>query len=92
MLTGAPASYARAFAHDNGIPFVPLTMMRAGTENTQVFLRISQSGHSEILDYEEISGEPDIGPQWRPLGDIIAEFNEQLAANHLIGRAPPTCA
>ena len=86
-ITGAPGSYARAFARENGIPFVPVMVMYAGSGKAQ-HLVLSEARWIQT-DHPFSANETLLEARWRPVSEIKAEKYDLFIANHIIGRAPP---
>ena len=92
MITGAPGSYARKYARENGIPFAPLTVMYANA-GAGSGISLNQARTSdEVTDAEEDDGQNDNEPADRIAGEIKANITENGAAYHITGRAPPANA
>ena len=91
-ITGAPNSYARTWAKENGVPFTAYTVLYAGTSNVQassgIYTRQTKPDIETIIDTDENV----ISPQSRPVEDIKADRFDQYIANSLCTRAPPACA
>lgn len=91
-ITGAPGSYARKYARENGIPFAPFTVMYANV-GTGSGISLNQTRTSdEVTDTEENNGQNDNEPAGRIAGEIKASITENGAAYHITGRAPPVNA
>lgn len=91
-ITGAPGSYARKYARENGIPFAPLTVMYANA-GAGGGISLNQARSSdEVTDTEENNGQNDNEPAGRIAGEIKANITENGAAYHITGRAPPANA
>ncbi len=91
-ITGAPGSYARKYARENGIPFAPLSVICANVEAGNGIslnqIRISD----EVLDAEENDEQSDHQPAGRIAGKIKANITQNCAAYHITSRAPPVNA
>ena len=91
-ITGAPNSYARIWAKENGVPFTACTVLYACTSNVQassgIYTRQTKPDIETIIDTDENV----ISPQSRPVEDIKADRFDQYIANSLCTRAPPACA
>ena len=91
-ITGAPGSYARKYARENGIPFAPLTVMYANA-GAGSGISLNQARTSdEVTDAEEDDGQNNNEPADRIAGEIKANITENGAAYHITGRAPPVNA
>ena len=91
VINGAPDSYARTWARENGIRYVSGMVLYAGTANIQVSPVYSvQRIQPDLYEGRQSAGQLTPGQQWRRLGDIKAEKTEQCIPNHLLGRAPPS--
>ena len=91
-ITAAPGSYARAWARENDVSFVPLTVMYAGTGSVQ-FSASTGNRHEQIdADVYGPAGGTEKRPQWRPLNEINTERYADHIANHISGRSPPAWA
>lgn len=91
-ITGAPGSYARKYARENGIPFAPLTVMYANA-GAGSGISLNQARTSdEVTDAEEDDGQNDNEPADRIAGEIKANITENGVAYHITGRAPPVNA
>ena len=88
-ITGAPNSYARAWARENGIPFAPVAVMYAGTGSVQ--LTISQDERKEQADAAVLASDDRAlrHPQYKPFSEIQSERYDACVAHHISGRAPP---
>ena len=93
-ITGVPGSYARRFARENGIPFAPTRTVYAGIGASQ--LAVNAAARPSRMDADDVhaaeNGKIRKDTQWRPIGEIKADQNDQLITNHISGRAPPACA
>ena len=93
-ITGVPGSYARRFARENGIPFAPTRTVYAGIGAPQ--LAVNAAARPSRMDADDAhaaeNGKIRKDTQWRPIGEIKADQNDQLITNHISGRAPPACA
>ncbi len=91
-IIGAPGSYARKYAKENGIPFAPLTVIYANAgADSGISLQQTRTS-DEAHDTEEDDGQNDYRPADRIAGEIKANITENGAAYHIIGRAPPVNA
>lgn len=91
-ITGAPGSYARKYARENGIPFAPLTAMYANAGAGGGIILNQARTSDEVTDTEENDGSNDNEPAGRIAGEIKANITENGAAYHITGRAPPANA
>lgn len=93
-ITGVPGSYARRFARENGIPFAPTRTVYAGIGAPQ--LAVNAAARPSRMDADDAhaaeNGKIRKDTQWRPIGEIKADQNDQLITNQISGRAPPLCA
>ena len=88
-ITGAPKGYARAWAHENGIPFNPITSFYAFNNTVQVNGELTNS-RAERLDVDsEQTEEEKPKPTGRMTGELNAEEKETITAFHIQGRSPP---
>ncbi len=88
-ITGAPKGYARAWAHENGIPFNPITSFYAFSNTVQVNGGLANS-RAERLDIDsEKTEEGKPKPTGRMTGELNAEKKETIIAFHIQGRSPP---
>ncbi len=90
-ITGAPGSYARTWARENGIPFTPLLVMYAGADGLQLSANFITQNNSIDLN-SRITGKNQNNQQWRPVEEIKAEHTKKFKTNHVLGRAPPAKA
>ena len=90
-ITGAPGSYARTWARENGIPFTSTIVVYAGTDGVQIFANYSYQNFDIDLN-NEIADENERNHQWRPIGEIKAEQYDEFKTNHILSRAPPAKA
>ena len=92
-LTGAPGSYARAWARENGVPFAPLMVISASAQTVQ-FVTVSVR-RSETLQAGEVLGDSEKDRQ-NPTGQTVGEIRDHRChegvAYHIQGRSPPTHA
>ena len=89
VITGAPKGYARAWAHENGIPFNPITSFYAFNNIVQVNGGLTNS-RAERLDIDsEKTEEEKPKPTGRMTGELNAEKKETITAFHVQGRSPP---
>ena len=91
-IIGSPGSYARTWAHENGIPFVPIVVMFVGADNNPVSSASGDRQTQVDTDCIDLAEGTRRGIQWRFIGEIKAEQCEQFIANHILGRAPPVIA
>ena len=88
-ITGSPKGYARAWAHENGIPFNPITSFYAFNNSVQVNGGL-KSGRTERLD---VDSEGIDGKKFKPTGRMTSELNaekkETITTFHIQGRSPP---
>lgn len=90
-ITGAPGSYARTWARENGIPFAPVATVYANAGGAQVSASLSGRRTDVDLNQDAVD-ETGENHSWRPVGEIKAEQAEQFIDNQILGRAPPACA
>ena len=90
-ITGAPGSYARTWAKENGIPFAPVTVMTADSGPVQISADNSYRQDFIHTD-EEASSEKTQNDSWRPFTEIQSERYDEWFTNQISGRAPPACA
>lgn len=91
-ITGAPGSYARKYARENGIPFAPLTVMYANSGTGNGISLNQASTFDDVLDTAEDDGQNDHQPAGKIAGEIKANITKNGAAYHITGRAPPVNA
>ncbi len=90
-ITGAPGSYARTWARENAIPFTPILVMYAGTDD--LLLSGYFTTQNNIIDLNSrITGKNQNNHQWRPVEENKAEHSKEFKTNHVLGRAPPAKA
>ena len=88
-ISGAPKGYARVWAHENGIPFSPITSFYAFNNTVQVNGGLTNS-RAERLDVDsEQTEEEKPKPTGRMTGELNAEKKETITAFHIQGRSPP---
>ena len=88
-ITGAPKGYARAWAHENGIPFNPITSFYAFNNTVQINGELT-SGRTERLETDgEQTEEEKPKPTGRMTGELNAEKKKTITAFHIQGRSPP---
>ena len=88
-ITGAPKGYARAWAHENGIPYNPITSFYAFNNTVQVNGGLKDN-RAERLDVDcEQTEEEKSKPIGRMTGELKAEKKETITAFHIQGRSPP---
>lgn len=88
-ITGAPKGYARAWAHEHGIPFSPITSFYAFNNTVQINGGVTNS-RTERLDVDsEKTEEKKPKPTGRMTGELNAEKKETITAFHIQGRSPP---
>lgn len=88
-ITAALHSYARKWAHENGIPFNPITSFYAFNNTVQVNGGLTNS-RAERLDIDsEQPGEKNPKPTGRMTGELNAEKKGTITAFHIQGRSPP---
>ena len=87
MITGAPGSYARTWARENGVPFAPVTYITANGQTVQT----GSYQEFELIGFSIESA--DEGNQNATAGKTVREFSderyEEGIAYHIQGRAPP---
>ena len=91
-ITGAPNSYARAWAREHDTPFAPAEVVYAGTGAPQLSATAAQTREEIKADCSGTAEGVQKHPQWRPASEIKAELYDACIANHFSGRAPPACA
>lgn len=88
-ITGAPKGYARAWAHENGMSFNPITSFYAFNNSVQANGNLTNS-RAERLDVDsEQAEEKKPKPTGRMTGELNAEKKETITAFHIQGRSPP---
>ena len=88
-ISGAPDSYARAWARENGVPFAPITMICAVIQTPSGTIHFSDP---EIETIKDDSGDGiEATAAWKT-GDHETEFYKQQIAHQVQGRSPPVCA
>lgn len=89
IITGAPKGYARAWAHENGILFNPITSFYAYNNTAQINGGLTNS-RLEWLDVDSVHTEEDKPkPIGRMTGELNADKKETITAFHIQGRSPP---
>ncbi len=88
-ITGAPKGYARAWAHENGIPFNPITSFYAFNNSVQVNGGLTNSRAERLNIHSGHTKEKRPKPTGRMSGDLNAEKKETITAFHIQGRSPP---
>lgn len=91
-ITGAPGSYARKYARENGIPFAPLTVMYANADAGGGIGLSGSRTSSETTDAEGQDKQNENRPTGRTAGEIKVQTNLDGVAYHITGRAPPADA
>lgn len=91
-IIASSGSYASAYAKENGLAYVPLTMVFAensGEQNTVLadigWIRISVDLSADAERFDKTQ-------QCRPIDDLKQELFDQCIANCIIGRASPACS
>ncbi len=88
-ITGAPGSYARKYARENGIPFAPITVICANA-GAGIGISLHQVRTPDgLFGTEGNDGHSDHQPAGRIAGEIKASITENSTAYHIAGRAPP---
>lgn len=87
MIMAAQDSYARSWAKENGIPFLPLTVMCAGTGGQNITGSLV-TALKEVLDTESIETQ-NTNRAWRKFEEIQAHETIKIIANVIQSRAPP---
>ena len=88
-ITGAPNGYAKTWAHENGIPFSPITSFYAFNNPIRVNGDFTNSRSERLnVDYEQTDEEKP-KPTGRMVGEINAEKKETIIVFHIQGRSPP---
>lgn len=85
-------SYASIYAKENGLAFVPLTVMIADNGSEQNAARAEIGWISISADLAADAERLDKTQQCRPIDDIKQELFDQCIANCIIGRASPACS
>ncbi len=83
-----PGSYGRTWAQDNGIPFVSIMVIYAGTSALQISDKINSQSTVNYLSNADASI-TERKHQWRPVRDIYEDHNKEFETNRVLGRAPP---
>ncbi len=91
-ISGAPNSYARAWARENGIPFAPVAVLNAGTGTVQITASQDNQQEQNAADVNGFAAWTQKCPQWRSASEIKAAQYDACIANHISGRAPPALA
>lgn len=91
-ITTAPKSYARTWAKENGIPFIPITSFYAFNTPIQITgLSQTSAEQQKLLLDEETTENKTPNFTGRMSGVIKADKYEKITAFHIQGRAPPMC-
>ena len=87
-------SYASAYAKENGLAYVPLTMVMMVAENdSEQNAARAELGWTRIsVDLSADAERYDKTQQCRPADDIKQELFDQCITNFIIGRASPACS
>lgn len=88
-ITGAPKGYARAWAHENGIPFNPITSFYAFNNIVQVNVELTNTRTERLDANNRKTEEEKQKPTSRMTGELNAEKKETITAYHIQGRSPP---
>lgn len=88
-IIGAPNSFARIFARENGLAFRSKIVMLAESGRIQIIA--DEDACQNRTDAIDGTKEVNTSTQWRPVEELKAEQFDQYIANHIIGRAPPAC-
>ena len=92
VLTGTPGGYARAWSRENGIPFLPTTVLSADNPNAQVtaigrfaekLFGLSATDSGSINGYDSTE---------RVIGAVVDNRCLDGIAYHILGRSPPVRA
>ena len=92
VLTGTPGGYARAWSRENGIPFLPTTVLSADNPNAQVtaigrfaekLFGLSATDSGSINGYDSTE---------RVIGAVVDNRCLDGIAYHILGRSPPVHA
>ena len=87
-IIGAPKSYARTWAHENDIPFIPITSFYAFNDSNRVNGSLNGGTEQLVLDGGK-TGEEEQKTTGRMIGELNAEKKETIIAFHIQGRSPP---
>lgn len=88
-ITGAPKGYARTWAHENGIPFNPITSFYAFNNTVQVNGELTNSRDEKLNDGNEETEGKELKPTGRMAGELNVEKKEIITAFHIQSRSPP---
>lgn len=91
-IVAAPGSYARAYASENGLRYIPSAVMYAGVDEAQVSANANDRRIGMEIDWHDDAEEETASSRWRPVEEIKAEQFREYIANIMIGRAPPVFA
>lgn len=91
VITGAPKSYARAWAEKKGIPFSPIDSFYAFDNGGQITgnLIVKIQSPKFVLDDDAIPDNEKLKQTGRLSSDIIASRYMEFTAYHIQGRSPP---
>lgn len=91
VITGAPKSYARAWAEKKGIPFSPIDSFYAFDNGGQITgnLIVKIQSPKFVLDDDAIPDNEKLKQTGRLSSDIIASRYMEFTAFHIRGRSPP---
>ena len=88
-IIGAPGSYARAWAKENGLPFAETAVLYAGAAGVQMSVRATAEPSAVQLKEMNASCDAKQAPQWRKNGELKADQYDLCIANHIPGHSPP---
>lgn len=88
-ITGTPKGYAKAWAHENGIPFSPVTSFYALNNTVQVNGELTDSRDDRLDADSGKTQEEKPKTTGRMTGELNAERYETIIAFHIQGRSPP---
>ncbi len=89
VLTGAPSGFARAYAQENGLPFVQGVAVAADASATHAPGDVGHPDRGPSVLLTATDAGLDSTPKWRPVREILSEQYHQCIAHHVQGRSPP---
>ena len=91
VLTGTSNSYARTWANENGFPFVPIAVITANNQTTQITVTYRQSDDLFRLNQVDSCDEDEKSPTEYAVGEFKCIWCIEGIAYHILGRSPPAC-
>ncbi len=89
-ITGTSKGYARTWAKENGIPFIPVASFYAFNTSIQITgLSTNRTEQQKLIIDGETKKNNTPKPTGRMAGELKADRYEKLTAYHIQGRSPP---